>query len=569
MSDSQGQSLEDKWNEVLKGGRIKSGNSVSYLIDGWATFESMYQAILTTLTGSTEKYYIYFFGWWLDYNFLLNTPVNQTDKPDPDSSFYNLLKRAVNQKVEVRIMLWDNPLHKGIPVVYPAGVEWQVKHINNLGSIIKKNNDSVAAVADGDNIKFKRTLQSHHQKLLVVNGNEGLVGFCGGLDIAEDRVKTIASHKGSPYHDVHCRIKGDSVTDLIDVFRQRWNASSRVAQLDETKRSLRAPEKPLSEGAREGNQNVCVLRTFLSRQNLCVKEASIGPAILNAIRAAKNSIYIEDQYMINACALGAPGADKDPTSASVAKALGEQLKKLEHITILIPHSAISDLPGVWQARLDFVNKIFENSSVGAEEKTRYSRAFSQEPSLPLKPPFPKLRIFFKYEPPNGYPPLFKKVYQPEDFGPKSYVHAKVWVFDDELAIIGSANCNQRGWNFDSEVAAAIYDHEPDPSYKIPSFAQKLRVKLWAEHLHFSINSAKDQETQIANGIQEKGNCWFTQDARQYVRLYNPVETKDPPLSGNAVSNKEANPAQAPDIFELIGDPNLLTLLKIPKCSINK
>jgi len=41
------------------------------------------------------------------------------------------------------------------------------------------------------------------------------------------------------------------------------------------------------------------------------------------------------------------------------------------------------------------------------------------------------------------------------------------------------------------------------------------------------------------------------------------------LSGNAVSNKEANPAQAPDIFELIGDPNLLTLLKIPKCSINK
>jgi len=94
----------------------------------------------------------------------------------------------------------------------------------------------------------------------------------------------------------------------LTFFRQRWNASSRVAQLDETKRSLRAPEKPLSEGAREGNQNVCVLRTFLSRQNLCVKEASIGPAILNAIRAAKNSIYIEDQYMINACALGAPGA---------------------------------------------------------------------------------------------------------------------------------------------------------------------------------------------------------------------------------------------------------------------
>jgi phosphatidylserine/phosphatidylglycerophosphate/cardiolipin synthase-like enzyme len=49
-----------------------------------------------------------------------------------------------------------------------------------------------------------------------------------------------------------------------------------------------------------------------------------------------------------------------------------------------------------------------------------------------------------------------------------------------VAVIGSANCNRRGWGFDSEVIAAIFDVEAQAS--APSFAQKLRMKLWAMHL---------------------------------------------------------------------------------------
>lgn len=43
------------------------------------------------------------------------------------------------------------------------------------------------------------------------------------------------------------------------------------------------------------------------------------------------------------------------------------------------------------------------------------------------------------------------------FGRHTYVHPKCWVFDDELAVIGSANCNRRRWEHDSEIGAFVFD----------------------------------------------------------------------------------------------------------------
>jgi phosphatidylserine/phosphatidylglycerophosphate/cardiolipin synthase-like enzyme len=66
-----------------------------------------------------------------------------------------------------------------------------------------------------------------------------------------------------------------------------------------------------------------------------------------------------------------------------------------------------------------------------------------------------------------------------------YVHSKCWVFDDELAFIGSANCNNRGYTHDSEAAAVV----ADPKWERASwsklelaFAHKFRIALWRSHL---------------------------------------------------------------------------------------
>jgi phosphatidylserine/phosphatidylglycerophosphate/cardiolipin synthase-like enzyme len=60
------------------------------------------------------------------------------------------------------------------------------------------------------------------------------------------------------------------------------------------------------------------------------------------------------------------------------------------------------------------------------------------------------------------------------------VHSKTWIFDDSFALVGSANCNRRGYSHDSEVAAGIFD--PTAAESLP-FPQDLRINLWLKHLN--------------------------------------------------------------------------------------
>jgi len=73
-----------------------------------------------------------------------------------------------------------------------------------------------------------------------------------------------------------------------------------------------------------------------------------------------------------------------------------------------------------------------------------------------------------------------------------YFHAKTWIFDDQFAIIGSANMNNRGYFSDSEVAAGIADKNPGGTRLW--FAHRLRMALWMKHLDISEKDALDPET---------------------------------------------------------------------------
>jgi phosphatidylserine/phosphatidylglycerophosphate/cardiolipin synthase-like enzyme len=63
----------------------------------------------------------------------------------------------------------------------------------------------------------------------------------------------------------------------------------------------------------------------------------------------------------------------------------------------------------------------------------------------------------------------------------TYVHAKIFIIDDEFAVIGSANCNRRSYTHDSECVAGIADRD---EYQVigHNLAHRLRINLWAEHL---------------------------------------------------------------------------------------
>lgn len=76
-------------------------------------------------------------------------------------------------------------------------------------------------------------------------------------------------------------------------------------------------------------------------------------------------------------------------------------------------------------------------------------------------------------------------------GTAIYVHAKVVVIDDVLAMIGSDNMNRRSWTHDSELSIAILDEQRDERGPADPaglgdgarrFARDLRLRLWREHL---------------------------------------------------------------------------------------
>jgi phosphatidylserine/phosphatidylglycerophosphate/cardiolipin synthase-like enzyme len=71
--------------------------------------------------------------------------------------------------------------------------------------------------------------------------------------------------------------------------------------------------------------------------------------------------------------------------------------------------------------------------------------------------------------------------------PHLYVHAKMAVIDDELMLIGSANCNNRGWETDSELVVATFQDATGTA----SVAGRLRMRLWAHHLGVDQGAVND------------------------------------------------------------------------------
>ena len=135
---------------------------------------------------------------------------------------------------------------------------------------------------------------------------------------------------------------------------------------------------------------------------------------LRSILGARRFIYMEEQYLISDCA---------------AAAIRAVLPRLAHVTILIAPSEITDMPGVWARRKAFIRSITSGQSAYADRLHIYTRTAGQRQ--------PCVRA-------NA---------------PHLYVHAKMAVIDDELMLIGSANCNNRGWETDSELVIASFEDD--------------------------------------------------------------------------------------------------------------
>jgi len=480
-SDSSASTALDptRWSAIISGAispnaSLRTGNAGTYLIDGPATFKEMVRAIGTA---TSSEHYIYLLGWSL---------VDDSDMDPPAATkFKDLMTAAAASGVQIRVMLWKQ---------FGGVNKPQVDFINTLST--------GAAILDNETSTI---FGSHHQKVLVVKGTEGLIGFCGGIDINSDRLLASpgagsgsspsssspdfalsgsgsSGAQGSPQHDTHCEIMGPAAWDLLLTFIRRWAHHPDSPGIDSAKGPLLGGSEPvpapLSTPSSTGSScSVAIARTFtpVTSGTTVPKERDIQVLIQAAIANAQRFIYMEDQYLI---------------SLDVANALNARVPSLSHLTILICAAEITFLPCKWTYRNDFINAVTAGLSAADAAK---------------------VRIFRLVTPPASTPPVY---------GTHTYVHSKAWVFDDELAVIGSANCNRRGYQSDSEANAFIFD-DASPSAGALTFAQQFRSDLWAEHLGVPSSSVTD-------GIASAG-LWLSPPSGARILRYDPAADPDSAL----------------------------------------
>src|ERR1019366_8175302 len=212
------------------GGKVRSPNEVVAYIDGHMAFKDMAAAIRTA---TRPEHFIYLLGWELVTDESLGNRYIEATPPAPNyPHFYlvppvygktpgvtldGLLLTATHMLVDIRVMLMAHGTEKAVKNERQNNIE-AVNFINSLftGKAILDNRVLRGQVMEEQLGLFAphTYIGVHHQKILIVNGNEGLIAFQGGMDLHPNRVNEL--------HDVHTRHRGTAADALLSIFVDRW-----------------------------------------------------------------------------------------------------------------------------------------------------------------------------------------------------------------------------------------------------------------------------------------------------------------------------------------------------------
>lgn len=413
-----------------------------------------------------------------------------------DKTWFDLLKEADDRSVNCRALLNLHPSPKPADKYKSANFDLVAK-LNTL--------KHCCAINDSRYLYLNGT---HHQKLvLVYNARKGLVAYSGTCDVETKRIC-------NKWCEVQCKVMGDAAAELYNVFHQRYKEHNRVlARIGSANFDLKPVEQLKTTAPQSGNFLVQVGTTYgnpsrnnpfhplLPRFSCPVSQVVHGPhriefstesftellspsvlatfgndffmekevgakqlieeglkqsqtyafaptghtgiyhMIKRALETTKKFIYMEDQYLV--C------DDRMVSLDSMLDLLVNKVKQEGFKKLILFCTRIDDINDelqgtAWKHRSNFISQLVAAAPDKVEicqYKTRGAVGCSG----------------------NDWSSIF-------------YIHSKTWIFDDELLITGSANCNRRGYSHDSECDIAIYDQNK-------MFVKDLRKRIWKRRLN--------------------------------------------------------------------------------------
>jgi phosphatidylserine/phosphatidylglycerophosphate/cardiolipin synthase-like enzyme len=386
----------------------------------------------------------------------------------------DVLGFAAQHGVDVRVLLWY-PFN-------PGGLAHIINNPAEQRRLLEKR--GVHCRLDKSSRSPFHVAQALHQKCAVVDGE---VAFIGGVDLTVewdgdfDRwdtpshpfdADTRATDLGPaphPWHDVHVLLTGAPAADVERNIRQRWEEAGRTLL-----RRMPPPLKSLAQmylsGNRDSNERVAreeemgalpsgagpdvsgsaarvqVVRTIpaLTYRFAPAGIHGIAQAYTLAARRAERFIYLESQYFWLENFVGVDVLRLGWQSHYMRTLITELAAAAERgVTIAL---VLPDHPNCGRA--------FTDGGIA------WLRAHAPRAAAEGRLHFFCLGTSAPYQEGGArYRPI--------------YVHAKVGIFDDCWATVGSANLNSRGMSHDAELNLAVLDAD---------FARGLRLSLWAEHL---------------------------------------------------------------------------------------
>jgi phosphatidylserine/phosphatidylglycerophosphate/cardiolipin synthase-like enzyme len=391
---------------------VRAGNRIRPLIDGEPAFRRVCDAI--DLAQARV---------WVAVTFLWDS----FQMPDGRGSFFDVLTRARQRGVHVRVLLWrpdDATAHLRTNAFWGSP-----DHV----ALLKGHAPEVSIRWDRAHPGF-----CQHQKLWLIDaGLPTACAFIGSMNLNPHSV-VAPGHRGAGHnHDVCLEISGPAVTDVHHNFVQRWNEASERDEADGSWGSDADSDLPFPSqiAAACGSTVAQVQRTIHPGRytSTCATpggtpfaiaggELSIRDQYLDAIRAARAYIYLENQAI------------------SVQPILEELMAAVDRgvaVTLVVPTVA---------------------SSIDAPSGHHIEPLRDARLALSRAPHFTLAGLAGR-DADGARQPV--------------HVHAKLMIIDDVWATVGSCNLHRYSVHGNSELNIAFSD---------ATTVRALRSELLAEHL---------------------------------------------------------------------------------------